>query len=185
MMPFPSTVPGDHALILRAAMFAVRAHAYVAQERDYVGGPYSVHPLAVAAMVAEFTMDPHVIAAALLHDVIEDTHFTLDDIRYEFGERVGAMVDLLTEYPEPVKREVRKAKQRDRLASASADVQLIKAMDLIHNRESIQKYNPGFAKTYLKEMAELVAVMDKLDPRAQMMLADESATDKGEVTRCG
>lgn len=182
-MPFPSTVPGDHALILRAVLFATYAHACRAKSsvfqchacrqhrRRYGTGPYITHPMAVAMMVSNFTMDPHVIAAAVLHDVIEDTEADLTEIQNDFGERIAGMVDLMTEHPEPgVNRVKRKAKQRERIAEASAEVQLIKAMDLLHNRDSIVKHDPDFAKVFLREMAELVQVMTKLDPTARLML---------------
>ena len=184
-MPFPSTVPGDHALILRAVAFATHAHAERAKasvlrcptcgqhERRYVGGPYIIHPLTVAMMVANFTMDPHVISAAALHDVIEDTDATLAEIYDLFGERIADMVELLTELNiAGENRAARKAKQRARIAEASADVQLIKAMDLLHNRDSIVKHDPNFAKVFLAEMADLVRIMTKLDPTARLMLGD-------------
>lgn len=170
-MKFPSIVPGDHALILRAAVVAAYAHRN--QTRRYTLEPYIIHPISVATKVSEFTMDPHVISAAILHDVVEDTDVTLDEIRNKFGERIADMVDLLTELPDPtLNRKSRKAKQMQRLADASADVQLIKAMDLIDNRKSIMEHDPDFAVVFLRELDDLAKAMTKLDPRAKMMLEE-------------
>jgi Guanosine polyphosphate pyrophosphohydrolases/synthetases len=79
--------PSDRALIERAYALAERAHN--CQTRAS-GEPYLYHCLAVAGILAELRMDPPVIAAALLHDVVEDTGVTLEEIRREFGEESPA-----------------------------------------------------------------------------------------------
>jgi (p)ppGpp synthase/HD superfamily hydrolase len=83
-MKFPSIVPGDHALILRAGAAAASAHGMQTRKfkRDKADPdvPYIVHPLRVAAMVANRTMDPHIIAAAIMHDVYEDTEISPNEV---------------------------------------------------------------------------------------------------------
>src|ERR1700710_1088010 len=75
----------DLSLVTRAYTLAADAHAGGGGKS---GEPYITHPVAVAAILADMQMDAETIAAALLHDVPEDTTITLDDIRNQFGERV-------------------------------------------------------------------------------------------------
>src|SRR6185312_654913 len=83
----------DLSLVSRAYTIAADAHAGVERKS---GEPYITHPVAVAAILADMQMDAETIAAALLHDVPEDTTITLDDIRNQFGERVARLVDGVT-----------------------------------------------------------------------------------------
>ena len=173
MNKFPSIVPGDHELILRAVSFATVAHD--GQRRKYTGEPYIVHPLTVAQMVASRTMDPHVIAAAVLHDVLEDTPVAPYELQDLFGSRVAEMVADLTDmfthdnFPE-LNRAQRKQKERERFATTSAEVQLIKAYDMLDNTRSIVKYDSGFAMVYLNEKRLLLKVMTKVDPHVLLQL---------------
>lgn len=82
-------------LVDRAIVFAVKAHAGVF--RDSTEIPYILHPLEAAAIAAGISEDPEIIAAAVLHDVIEDTEYTAEDIRRAFGERVLSLVNADTE----------------------------------------------------------------------------------------
>src|SRR5688572_2066454 len=94
----------------RARGFAERAHAAIGQRRKYTGEPYIVHPIAVAELVRSVPHTPEMIAAALLHDVVEDTPVTLAQIEAEFGPVVADLVDWLTDVSRPAdgKRQVRK-----------------------------------------------------------------------------
>ncbi|MTJ93609.1 MAG: HD domain-containing protein, partial [Desulfovibrio sp.] len=76
-------------LIARAAAFAAEAHAAVGQVRKYTGEPYVEHPRAVARLVADAGGDDAMVAAAWLHDVVEDTRVSLDEIRGQFGDAVA------------------------------------------------------------------------------------------------
>jgi (p)ppGpp synthase/HD superfamily hydrolase len=173
MPPFPSPVPGDHALILHAVRVATVAHH--GQMRKYTGDPYIVHPLSVAQMVAHRTMDPHVIAAAVLHDVIEDTSVTYHHLLSLFGERVAELVNELTDrytheaYPQ-FNRAQRKQMERDRLATVSQDAQLIKGCDMLDNMWSIQTHDPGFYSVFMKEKQLLLEVLTGLDPHVRLQL---------------
>ena len=80
----------DTTLLDRAIIFAVNAHRNT--ERRGKGFPYIVHPLEVVAIVATITPDPELLAAAALHDTVEDTDVTVEDIRREFGNRIAELV---------------------------------------------------------------------------------------------
>lgn len=82
-----------------AADFAIRAHAGMIRKGD--GSPYVLHPLEAASICATLTEDPEVIAAAALHDVVEDTAVTLEEVRERFGERVAYLVSCETENKRP------------------------------------------------------------------------------------
>ena len=146
----------------RAKEFAKRAHN--GQTRKYTGEPYINHPVEVAEIVKQHNGSREMIAAALLHDVVEDTDITLKDIREEFGNAVADLVDDLTDVskPEDGNRALRKEMDRDHTAQASAAAMVIKAADLISNTKSIVEHDPSFAKVYLKEKRALLDVMFKI-----------------------
>lgn len=156
-------------LIETARVYAQAAHRAIGQKRKYTGECYTVHTIDVASLVARFDGTDEMIAAAHLHDVVEDTAVEVSDIRDVFGAQVADLVDWLTDRskPEDGNRAIRKAIDRDRLAKAPTAAQTIKCCDLISNTSSIVKYDPSFAKVYLKEKAELLEVMTSADPRAR------------------
>ncbi len=147
----------------RAALFSRAAHQAVGQRRKYTGEPYWRHPVAVAEIVSAVeTVTPEMIAAALLHDVLEDTGVTPMDLKECFGQRVAILVQELTDQftdPEIGNRTHRKALERDRLAEVSPEAQTIKYADLIDNTGSIVARDPGFARVYLAEKRRLLEVM--------------------------
>lgn len=154
------------SVVERARVFATAAHAAVGQRRKYTGDDYIVHPAHVVDILRgrSFTT-PEMLAAAWLHDVIEDTHVTPMQIDEEFGREVAIMVMMLTDVPNDMgNREYRKSLDRRRLGNASAEVQNIKLADIISNTSSIMQHDPDFAKVYLKEKAELLEVLTKADP---------------------
>lgn len=158
---------------LEAARWATIWHAD--QERKYTGEPYMVHPLNVAKLVNSFSYQlkpsdedlSNMIAAALLHDVLEDTTVSQQELRTRFGDSVADMVTGLTdhftkeEYPD-MNREARKKAERVLLAAQPVEVQFIKACDLLDNLDDIIKHSPSFAKVYVPECAATVAVLTKL-----------------------
>ncbi len=151
----------------RARVFATAAHAAVAQLRKYTNEPYIVHPAEVVHILR--TVDPteEMIAAAWLHDVVEDTGVTLETIRAEFGTEVADLVGWLTDVsrPDHGNRASRKAVDRAHTAAAPAEAQTIKCCDLISNTRSIMAHDEKFAQTYLAEKRLLLEVMTKADPR--------------------
>ncbi len=151
-------------LIDFACAYAEKAHGE--QKRKYTGEQYINHPVAVAKIVASVTDDCNMICAALLHDVIEDTDTTWLDLNVAgFGFTIANLVDELTDIstPEDGNRATRKAIDKEHLASASRDAQTIKLADLINNSESILKYDPKFAKVYIKEKRALLKVLIRGD----------------------
>src|SRR3546814_10065938 len=99
------------------------------------------------------------LAAALLHDTIEDTSVTQEDINREFGPTIAKLVMELTDQCHEGNRAARKSAEAVRLSSVSRDAQTIKLADFISNTRSILRHDPGFAKVYLKEKAQVLAVM--------------------------
>jgi (p)ppGpp synthase/HD superfamily hydrolase len=109
-------------LVVRARAFAIREHRRIDHRRKYSKQPYDVHLRAVADIVASVTDDPEMIATAWLHDVVEDTPTTLNDVEREFGNVVAQLVDELTDVSRPGdgNRAARKAIDRAHLAAASS-----------------------------------------------------------------
>lgn len=150
-----------HPTIKLAAQYAAMAHKEVGQVRKYTGKPYIVHPATVAKLVAMVTNSIPMIAAAWLHDVVEDTNRTIDDIRNTFGDEIAYLVAGLTDVakPEDGNREARTRINREHTASGSPDVHTIKLADLIHNTDCIVAHDPDFAIVYLKEKELLLEVL--------------------------
>lgn len=164
-------------LVSRALTFATAAHAAVGQKRKYSGEDYILHPIAVAEIVKSVAPRVDMIAAALLHDVVEDTACSHALLLEVFGDRVADLVWWLTDDATAVgNREARKAADRARLARAPAEAQTIKLADLIHNTESIVARDPDFARVYMREKELLMDVLVLADPtlrrRALGQLAD-------------
>lgn len=157
--------PKDSALVAKARDFATACHGAINQKRRYTGDPYIVHPRAVARWVQTVPHDEYMLAAAWLHDVVEDTPATFAEVRLLFGERVYKLVESLTDIsqPEDGNRATRKAIDRDHLAKASPDAKTIKLADMIDNSISICENDRNFAKTYLKEKRELLKVLKEGD----------------------
>jgi (p)ppGpp synthase/HD superfamily hydrolase len=149
----------------RARIFATAAHAAVGQTRKYTGEPYVVHPIEVSEIVASVGGTDAMVAAALLHDVLEDTGVTFDVLEAEFGSEVAELVLWLTDVskPEDGNRSTRKALDRQHSAAAPAEAQTIKVADLISNTRSIVAHDPNFAKVYLEEKRMLLEVLTKAD----------------------
>ena len=148
-------------------LFATEAHAEVGQVRKYTGDPYIVHPLRVMYTVQSVTQDLEVIAASVMHDVIEDTLRKKADIVRHFGTRIANLVDEVTDVskPEDGNREQRKKLDREHVACASADGQTIKLADLIDNGEDIMANDPKFGRVYIREKILLLEVLGRGDRR--------------------
>ena len=127
-------------LLDRAIIFAVKAHHNT--ERRGKGFPYIVHPMEAVEIVATITPDQELLAAAALHDTIEDTDVTVEDIRREFGDRVAELVhaesDQVTEgVSEEDSWHDRKQAAIDRLAAASHDAKIVAMGDKLSNMRAI------------------------------------------------
>lgn len=150
-------------VVAKALDFATKAHGN--QVRKYTGEPYTNHLVEVMNIVRTVKSDDSMLAAALLHDTIEDTSVTEADVKKEFGDRIAQLVVELTDIskPEDGNRATRKAMDRDKLAKVSDDAQTIKLADLISNGKDIAINDPKFAKVFLNEKRQLLEVLDRGD----------------------
>lgn len=149
----------------RAKALATERHARIDHRRKYTGEPYITHPEAVAEMVRGVPHTEAMLAAAWLHDTVEDTGTSLAEIREHFGDEVAALVEQLTDVsrPEDGSRAVRKAIDRTHSAAASPAAKTIKLADLIDNSKSILERDPAFARIYLEEKRLLLEVLREGD----------------------
>lgn len=130
----------DTSFLDKALLFAIKAHSGV--ERRGKGFPYIVHPMEAVAIVASITPDQELLAAAALHDVVEDTDYTIDDIKREFGERVARLVaaesDLVVEGKSESDSWVeRKQYAIDRLAKLDRDAKIVSIGDKLSNARAM------------------------------------------------
>jgi len=134
--------PLDTTLFDRAIVFAVRAHA--GTERRGKGFPYIVHPMEAVEIVATMTRDQELLAAAALHDTVEDTDVTIDQIRAEFGDRIASLVAADSDIPvQDMNAEdswyVRKQAAIDRIAASSHDAKIVAMGDKLSNMRAIAR----------------------------------------------
>jgi len=152
-------------LVEKAKQFATTAHKRINHLRKYNNQPYTVHLSTVANIVASVTDDEEMIAAAWLHDVVEDTPATLYDVEKEFGNSVAELVENLTDISRPGdgNRQLRKAIDKQHISRASQRAKTIKLADLIDNADDICRHDVEFAQLYLQEMNALLEVLDEGD----------------------
>ena len=129
----------DTELVKRAYVYATRAHR--GQTRKS-GDPYIMHPLEVALLVAQLNLDAPSVCAGLLHDTVEDTEATVEDVRYQFGQEVAGLVESLTKLNKinfQNQEEAQAANFRKMLISMSRDLRviLIKLSDRLHNMRTL------------------------------------------------
>lgn len=151
----------------RARIFATEAHAACGQKRKYTGEPYIVHPQAVVGLLMSIGPSPEMVAAAWLHDTVEDTHATLADIDAAFGPQVASYVEMLTDVltrSTGGERIHRKNTNLLHSAQACPQAQSIKLCDLIDNSRNILEHDPVFARGYMVEMRRLLTVLTQGDP---------------------
>ena len=134
--------PLDTELLDRAIVFAVRAHA--GTERRGKGFPYIVQPLEAMEIVATMTPDQELLAAAALHDTVEDTDVTIAQIQTEFGDRVAELVAMESDEPHQSRDSIenwraRKQTAIDRLARASRDAKIVALGDKLSNMRAIAR----------------------------------------------
>lgn len=157
---------GNVDITHNAFAFAMIKHH--GQERKYTGEPYIIHPIMVASIVKNNGGDKNMIAAAFLHDVLEDTDATADQLVHHFNADVANLVIELTDVfvkPEQGNRKQRKLLERARLSEISPRAQTVKLADIIDNTDSIVEHDPNFAKVYLAEIAETLDVLTKGNPK--------------------
>jgi (p)ppGpp synthase/HD superfamily hydrolase len=153
-------------IVEKARIFCVAAHSAVGQIRKYTGEPYHVHPIEVMELVKSTRgATDEMLAASLLHDVLEDTGVTYALLHAEFGLEVADLVLWLSDVskPEDGNRSTRKMLDRQHIAAAPAEAQTVKVADLTANTRSILAYDKKFAQVYLEEKRLLMDVLTKAD----------------------
>lgn len=147
------------SVVLKARDFATKAHG--AQVRKFTNEPYMVHPIRVAHRLTKERFPDHVVAAAMMHDVLEDTPVKYHHIEHEFGPHIAKLVNEVTNISRKSdgNRAVRKAIDRAHLAGSSHYGASIKLSDLLDNSQDIMKHDKSFAKVYLPEASKLLEVL--------------------------
>ncbi len=143
-----------------AMTFAIAQHQ--GQTRKYTGEPYWKHLAEVAAITQTApSATEEMVKAAWLHDTLEDTQTTPEQIRSLFGARVLEIVEALTDVsrPEDGNRAARKARDRAHIACFGYEAQTIKLADMISNTSSIVAHDKPFARIYLAEKEQLLEVL--------------------------
>jgi len=149
----------DEALLNRAYVYAMRAHK---NQTRASGDPYFSHPLEVAAILTDLKLDDATIATALLHDTIEDTEVTREEIDKQFGSEIGALVEGLTKIKklDLVTKQAEQAENfRKLLLAISSDIRvlLVKLADRLHNMRTLEHMQPAKRRRISEETLEIYA----------------------------
>ncbi|PWC14357.1 GTP pyrophosphokinase [Brenneria roseae subsp. americana] len=164
-------------LIEQAKQFATLAHQSIGQKRKFTNDPYITHPAAVVELLMQINPTPEMICAAWLHDTVEDTLVTLDNIEQTFGNTVASYVEMLTDVQTRKfggERIHRKNTNLMHSAQACAEAQSIKLCDLIDNSKTVVEHDPFFACDYLLEMKRLLVVLTKGHPALYLQACKQS-----------
>lgn len=180
------SVHGDNQ-IARADLFAFAAHSAVSQVRKYTGEPYIQHPRMIAGMVQ--AVPGHIwqqVVLALLHDVVEDTGVTLDQIKQEFGEDIHDGLYFLTNVgKEAGNRATRHQINCARLRQAPAWAATVKVLDIRDNTRNIVELDPKFAPQYLREKSEAMECLRQADPIVWRLTIEQIARLRKECVDKG
>ena len=149
----------SEALLNRAYVYAMKAHG---EQKRASGDPYFSHPLEVAAILTDLKLDDATIAAALLHDTIEDTAATRAEIDQMFGQDIGTLVEGLTKLKrlDLVTKEAKQAENLRKLLLAIADdvrVLLVKLADRLHNMRTLSHMPPEARRRSAEETLDIYA----------------------------
>ena len=156
----------DISMIEKAYKISKEAHK---EQKRKSGEPYIIHPLCVAIILADLEMDKETIAGGLLHDVVEDTKMTLDDLTREFGAEVSFLVDGVTKLTQlnwdKDKVEIQAENLRKMFLAMAKDIRviIIKLADRLHNMRTGQYWKPEKQKEKARETLEIYApIADRL-----------------------
>ncbi len=156
----------DISMIEKAYKIAYDAHK---DQKRKSGEPYIIHPVCVCIILAELKMDKETIVAGMLHDVVEDTIMTSDDVTEEFGEEVSLLVDGVTKLTQlnyvADKVEVQAENLRKMFLAMAKDIRviIIKLADRLHNQRTMQYQSPEKQKEKSTETMEIYApIADRL-----------------------
>lgn len=166
--------------LIRAIRFANRKHTEVGQRRKWSDKPYITHPIAVVRLLMQYAEPTEeMLVAAALHDTVEDTNTTLEEIEANFGREVALLVFWLTDVakPEDGNRAARMQINRDHIEAAPAEAQTIKAADSTHNLMRCVELSGGFAYKYVPEKRAAFYVLQRADP-LMMQVFDRVLTEQ-------
>ena len=149
-------------VLRKARAFATKFHK--GQKRKGTGEDYITHPAGLVRLLRGVPHSDNMLAAAWLHDTVEDTNATFADVRAQFGVEVLGLVKELTKVDiENSTRDTRHQDDLKRLGAASAEAQTVKLADIIHNTQNVREVDPLFADVYLAEKAKVLDVLTKGD----------------------
>lgn len=151
--------------LTKAIAAAAMAHGMAGQKRRYTGEPYIVHPLGVLALVRTACLySEEMEIAAVLHDVVEDTVVSLEDVAREFGPVVAFFVASVTN-PDKAGKNKRdwKIELCTQLSVAAPEAQTIKVADIIHNCSTIMDHDPAYGRIYIAEKRAVLEACDRAD----------------------
>lgn len=151
--------PTQVSAVYRAYLFSAEAHEH---QKRLSGEFYIFHPIAVAYILAEMRMDPQTVMAALLHDVIEDTPISKEQLGAQFSEEVAELVDgvsKLTRMPMESREQAQAASFRKMLMAMNRDIRviIIKLADRLHNLQTIGVMKPESQRRIARETLEIYA----------------------------
>lgn len=160
----------ESELVNKARSFAAMAHAGVV--RRWSGEPYVEHCERVAGRLEALGFGPEVIAAALLHDVVEDTHIAASVLEAEFNPKVAALVVEVSSPKVKGPKAARLAAKLKHLAGASYEAASLKLSDMLDNSENVAEHDPAFAVGYLAEMRMILPLLSHGHPALVAELAE-------------
>ena len=161
--------------MIKALQFATKMHE--GQVRKYTGEAYITHPVAVADLVEAYLDEKGfseeevmmAVQVAILHDTVEDTVATMEDIEALFGPEIAKGVWFMTKTPDYVgNRKFRKELCEMRLREAPEIIRILKTCDMFHNSLSIEEHDPKFWKTFKEETVNLLIAMNTLEVMVEL-----------------
>jgi (p)ppGpp synthase/HD superfamily hydrolase len=161
--------------IIEAAQFAAAKHG--TQQRKGTGRPYTDHLYRVAGAVAERVnavnaLSENLVVAALLHDTLEDTAATKEEISQKFGYDVLEYVVAMTKPKDDRPRKVRNAEYFGKLKTAPVVVKILKMIDRLDNLGEVENMDPGFIKKYCEESLDLLKAVGDADAALKKAIED-------------